>query len=89
MYRLPALHGAPSLLAPCRARRTSTACGSLVRDIQLAVSTRQRSAEDVTREWLALAHSREARLDSFLRINDEGALAQARTLRSVAACAAA
>lgn len=81
--RIPALSSAArysctgGLHAPA-SRHSYSACSALVRDIQQDVASKKRSATEVVQEYLEKIHAREERLDSFLTVDDQGALRQVR-----------
>lgn len=69
----------PKLLALA----STTSRGSYVREIQEDLKSKQRSAVQVTKEWLDRLKSREEALGSFITVTEEHALAQVRPLRGI------
>lgn len=61
-----------------RANMRTRAAGSVVRELAQQVAGKQRSAVEVTQEYLRQLRSAEDALDSFITVDEEHALAQVR-----------
>lgn len=69
-----------SIAKNCCAPRHSSTCSALVQNIQREVTSKQRSAVEVVNEYLEKIRTREERLDSFLTVDEQGALCQVRNV---------
>ncbi|GMH33424.1 hypothetical protein BSKO_01258 [Bryopsis sp. KO-2023] len=70
--------GMASRLASSRAASSlSAARTSVIRDIQRDLRSKEKSAVEITKDWLEKLKSREAKVDSFISVTEESALAQA------------